>query len=319
MANLLQNSQPDVEPVDLDRVHASSDIFDIYLQNYLKTLKQKTETPSMPNIDAPKLGSTINDYSGLYSILGAAGDMVNTAANDNIAMNASNNAVLGNSVSGNTWGDIISSNTKLAQGLQNINSSTPDISNVKNNFNLENVFNTNVIPDYIKSPSTKDGIASTVGAVIGDTGKGAAIGSMFGPVGTIVGGGIGALSGIVRSGIGNAQNQRNRNLMNANINRQFDSYIQDYNDTVAMNDARQNRTNKYNIFQQGGFMPNNNDISEFNVGGTHQENPNGGIPQGIASDGQPNLVEEGEVRYKDYIYSNRNKPSEALLKKYNLI
>lgn len=326
MANILQNSQPDVEPVDLDRVHASSDIFDIY--NYLNTLKQKTETPSMPSIDAPKIGSTINDYSGLYSILGAAGDMVNTAANDNIAMNASNNAVLGNSVSGNTWGDIISSNTKLAQGLQNINSSTPDISNVKNNFNLENVFNTNVIPDYIKSPSTKDGIASTVGAVIGDTGKGAAIGSMFGPVGTIVGGGIGALSGIVRSGIGNAQNQRNRNLMNANINRQFDSYIQDYNDTVAMNDARQNRTNKYNIFQQGGFMPEGNGVTTFS-GLKHGQFGLNGIPQGIASDGLPNYVEgggfdkngnplKGEIKYKDYIYSARNKVSKSLLNKYNL-
>ena len=54
-----------------------------------------------------------------------------------------------------------------------------------------------------------------------------------------------------------------------------------------------------------------------------------GIPQGIASDGLPNYVEgggfdkngnplEGEIKYKDYIYSARNKVSKSLLKKYNL-
>lgn len=50
-----------------------------------------------------------------------------------------------------------------------------------------------------------------------------------------------------------------------------------------------------------------------------------GIPQGVASDGLINYVEgggfdkngkpiEGEVKYKDYIYSNRLKPSKTLLK-----
>lgn len=62
----------------------------------------------------------------------------------------------------------------------------------------------------------------------------------------------------------------------------------------------------------------------FNTGGTHEENPYGGIPQGIAADGLPNLVEEGEVKIKpglsavldDYIFSNRSKVDKELLKKY---
>jgi hypothetical protein len=39
-----------------------------------------------------------------------------------------------------------------------------------------------------------------------------------------------------------------------------------------------------------------NGITEFNVGGTHEENPYGGIPQGMGANGLPNLVEEGELK-----------------------
>lgn len=53
-------------------------------------------------------------------------------------------------------------------------------------------------------------------------------------------------------------------------------------------------------------------VTEFNTGGSHEENKYGGIPQGVAPDGAPNLVEEGEVKLKDiigvdnqYILSNR--------------
>lgn len=41
-------------------------------------------------------------------------------------------------------------------------------------------------------------------------------------------------------------------------------------------------------------------LSEFNEGGTHEDNPLGGVPQGGGSS-----VEEGETRYNDYIFSNR--------------
>lgn len=47
------------------------------------------------------------------------------------------------------------------------------------------------------------------------------------------------------------------------------------------------------------------EVTEFNTGGSHEENPYDGIPQGIAPDGLPNLVEEGEVKYDNYIFSDR--------------
>lgn len=58
--------------------------------------------------------------------------------------------------------------------------------------------------------------------------------------------------------------------------------------------------------------PSEDGVTVFNKGGSHEENINGGIPQGIAPDGSPNLVEQGEVKLGEvlgldnqYILSNR--------------
>ena len=48
-----------------------------------------------------------------------------------------------------------------------------------------------------------------------------------------------------------------------------------------------------------------NGLNFINNGGTHEENPYEGVPVSIAQDGQPNLVEEGEVVWNDYVFSNR--------------
>ena len=61
-----------------------------------------------------------------------------------------------------------------------------------------------------------------------------------------------------------------------------------------------------------------NGLTEFNAGGTHEENPAGGIQQGIAANGQPNLVEQGEIKWKDYIFSDRLWATKELLKKSGL-
>lgn len=56
-----------------------------------------------------------------------------------------------------------------------------------------------------------------------------------------------------------------------------------------------------------------NGLVEINEGGTHSENPYEGVPIGIAPDGQPNLVEEGEVIFNDYVFSNRLHPTKKEL------
>lgn len=53
-------------------------------------------------------------------------------------------------------------------------------------------------------------------------------------------------------------------------------------------------------------------------GGTHEENPNEGVPMGMDSEGTPNLVEEGEVIFNDYVFSNRLKVPKEVRKRYKL-
>jgi hypothetical protein len=58
-----------------------------------------------------------------------------------------------------------------------------------------------------------------------------------------------------------------------------------------------------NSFAEGGEMA---QLTEFNAGGKHSENPIGGIPQGVAPDGNVNLVEQGETKLNssNYIFSD---------------
>lgn len=53
-------------------------------------------------------------------------------------------------------------------------------------------------------------------------------------------------------------------------------------------------------------------------GGTHEENPNEGVPMGMDSEGIPNLVEEGEVIFNDYVFSKRLRVPKAVRRKYKL-
>ena len=61
-----------------------------------------------------------------------------------------------------------------------------------------------------------------------------------------------------------------------------------------------------------------NGVTWVNNGDTHEANPNDGVQMGIAPDGKPNLVEEGEVIFNNYVYSNRLKVPKELKEKYNL-
>ena len=66
-----------------------------------------------------------------------------------------------------------------------------------------------------------------------------------------------------------------------------------------------------------------NGLVFINEGGRHEDNPFGGVLVGMDSNFIPNLVEEGEIIYNDYVFSNRLKPSKKQLessglnKKYN--
>ena len=53
-------------------------------------------------------------------------------------------------------------------------------------------------------------------------------------------------------------------------------------------------------------------------GGTHESNPYEGVPMGMDAEGTPNLVEQGEVIFNDYVFSNRMFADGDLLESFNL-
>lgn len=71
-----------------------------------------------------------------------------------------------------------------------------------------------------------------------------------------------------------------------------------------------------NIGQHGGDF--SNGVTIIGNGGTHEENPMEGVPMGIAPDGTPNLVEQGEVKFNNYVFSNRLFATRGLLAAHNL-
>lgn len=78
-----------------------------------------------------------------------------------------------------------------------------------------------------------------------------------------------------------------------------------------------------NLFDEGGLMHQHggifsNDVVIIGNGGTHEENPFEGVQIGVDSQGIPNMVEEGEVIWNDYVFSNRLKPTQEFKDKYKV-
>lgn len=61
-----------------------------------------------------------------------------------------------------------------------------------------------------------------------------------------------------------------------------------------------------------------NGLRVIGNGGTHEENPMEGVPMGMDAEGTPNLVEQGEVIFNDYVFSNRLFADGGLLESFNL-
>ena len=78
-----------------------------------------------------------------------------------------------------------------------------------------------------------------------------------------------------------------------------------------------------NMFNRGGIMHQHggdfsNGLIFIDNGGTHEQNPFEGVQMGIDAQGIPNMVEEGEVVWNDYVFSNRLKPTKEFKDKYKV-
>ena len=176
-------------------------------------------------------------------------------------------------------------------------------------------------------------------------------GQNFGPWGAAIGAVIGGGSSIIGSIIGrnkadNAADEANEKIERAN-NRRIHNLIAAAERVDKENDLRilQNmgaNGGKLNmgfglrnpfimpdgtanpLFRAfGGGLTHGSDwdtgINWVNEGGSHGENPLGGVQMGVDEQGVPNLVEEGEAIWNgDYVFSKRMKVPKKLAQKYGL-
>lgn len=86
--------------------------------------------------------------------------------------------------------------------------------------------------------------------------------------------------------------------------------------TFALNAAKWKHGDGGPLLTHGGVW--SNGVTNINEGGTHEENPFEGVQMGVDDQGIPNLVEQGELVYNDYVFSKRIKAPKALKSTYKL-
>lgn len=84
----------------------------------------------------------------------------------------------------------------------------------------------------------------------------------------------------------------------------------------ALNATKWKHADGGELHTQGGDF--SNGVIQINSGGLHSTNPFEGVQMGIDPQGVPNLVEEGEAIFNDYVFSNRLKVPKAIRQKYKL-
>lgn len=155
---------------------------------------------------------------------------------------------------------------------------------------------------------------------------GATVGSFLGPVGGLVGGAIGGIGGLVSGIFGSKNANKKKARIEEAGNIKTMNEFQGQNNTINTNNIRGWQSNQLalggvlpmteevnkllalrgnNLFAYGGQFTNG--VGLVGAGGTHEANPLGGVPVGIGEDGEPNLVEENEVMWNNFVFSDRIK------------
>lgn len=257
---------------------------------------------------------TKDQSSALGEILGGAAGVASSAlgAWNNV------NPITGVSETANNINQL--GNTQYAAG---------DLSNLLGQYTTSNNIQTQGLIDY-KAPSfgqyLKSGLtglqagaslgSGIQGAVEAFAANGGRLSHKYGIGGSILGGLAGAGLNMALTGINSAiqrkdaQNLQTRfNALNEYATQRnqnfFNNALIDSKSMMFDNAAMQMKAAGGNLNSIWDGL--NNGVRTINEGGTHEQNPYEGVPQGIAADGQQNLVEEGEVIYNDYVFSNRLK------------
>lgn len=196
--------------------------------------------------------------------------------------------------------------------------------NTNNDLLAEMAAATNAKSDYTHKDFMQDGKTLAMNT-INATMQGAASGARAGPWGAVAGAAAGLLGGIggiiggrVKAGVEAAEKSEAAKRAN-------EAQAQTLTAKAgALDQAADSRALAAYAAYGGGinapkFSDFPSEVTEFNTGGSHEENPYDGIPQGIAPDGLPNLVEEGEVKFDNYIFSDRLMLNKNDKKKYKFL
>lgn len=197
---------------------------------------------------------------------------------------------------------------------------------------INNIINTAQLNSGIKGSDIDKTTGGQAALGIGSAmASGAAAGSVFGPLGTAIGA---AAAGLTKGAsllfkrkkaksMAAKQNEENRRTnealsdfqqraLDAQDDKDFANYMINFSggkDSVLEAFGGQLHTNGADF---------SNGASIIEAGGSHEENPNSGVQIGVDKQGTPNLVEEGEVVYDDYVFSNRLKANDEVLGYANL-
>ena len=146
----------------------------------------------------------------------------------------------------------------------------------------------------------------------------------------------GGVTGLIAGGVGSILGSRNARRQAQKLNdaaRQANAmYLSNFANGVQNASTRAFNTAAINLAAYGGMLKNDNidnytksqirirafggnivtpydnkepfdnGVTKIEEGGSHEENPYSGVMMGVDPSGTPNLVEEGEVVYNDYVY-----------------
>lgn len=212
-----------------------------------------------------------------------------------------------------------------------IKSHANQIVNSESNDDLLNDWNNR---STLKGISYKDllngGAGSAVMNALGSGMSGASSGASFGPIGAIVGGAAGLLSSGIGRIVARKKAKKQAKKINENVAVSNATNLQSFMNRAENLDIKNDEKLLANFSAYGGNLntfrgnmsTNGADFStglmEINNGGIHEENPYEGVPMGSDQNGTPNLVEEGETIWNDYVFSNRLTVPSDFKKKYKL-
>ena len=237
------------------------------------------------------------------------------------------------------------------QDIQESSTTFNDYDSLMASYNAYSPFKTNYSKDDIAGVSDTNKVWGT--ALSGITG--AINGSSMGLLGVIGGAATNLLGAGIGAGIGSLRAKEKAEQLNALASEANNIYLRQFNNNAGniKNKTFRNATlnlsalgglldsftksrlltksfkmkprkMKYggfgNYFAYGGDLSGDwtNGVTIIGEGGTHEQNPYEGVLVGVDSQGTPNLVEEGEVIFNDYVYSNRLKPTAKQLEDVKL-